>query len=87
MPTYEYECTVCSWRFDLFQNMNERPHESCPKCAGALKRLIGKGAGIIFKGDGFYSTDYRKKDNKQESDSANNCSKCNLSSTCEKKKE
>jgi putative FmdB family regulatory protein len=87
MPTYEYECTICPWRFDLFQNMNEPPQESCPKCGGVLRRLIGKGAGIIFKGKGFYATDYRKKEEKKKTNSASDCRKCNLNSTCEDKKE
>jgi len=63
MPTYEYECTHCGHTFDMFQKITDKHHEKCPKCAGKVKRLIGKGAGIIFKGTGFYATDYRKKPN------------------------
>lgn len=59
MPTYEYKCTKCGDRFDVFQQMTDEPLETCEKCAGRLKRLIGAGAGIIFKGSGFYCTDYR----------------------------
>ena len=58
MPTYEYECRNCGHRFDEFQNMSDDPLEDCPSCAEpALKRLIGGGIGVIFKGSGFYVTD------------------------------
>ena len=60
MPTYEYECTGCGFRFEVFQKISDPPKESCPKCGKVVRRLIGKGAGIIFKGAGFYATDYRK---------------------------
>ena len=60
MPTYEYECQKCGYKFEKFQNMSEKPIKKCPKCNGRVERLIGKGAGIIFKGSGFYATDYRK---------------------------
>lgn len=59
MPTYEYLCEQCG-QFDLFQNITADPLTVCPKCHGnKIKRLIGSGAGIIFKGSGFYETDYR----------------------------
>ena len=61
MPTYEYECTHCGHTFELFQKITAPPQEKCPKCNHKLKRLIGAGSGIIFKGSGFYATDYRKK--------------------------
>ena len=60
MPTYEYECKACGHRFEQFQQMTAKPLEKCPKCKKKLRRLIGNGAGIIFKGSGFYATDYRK---------------------------
>jgi len=60
MPTYEYECTECGNRFEVFQKMSEDPVKSCPACGGEVHRLIGGGAGVIFKGAGFYATDYRK---------------------------
>ncbi|PIP19863.1 MAG: FmdB family transcriptional regulator [Candidatus Omnitrophica bacterium CG08_land_8_20_14_0_20_41_16] len=60
MPTYEYECVNCNKIFDIFQYITDKPFEKCPKCGGKIKRLIGKGSGIIFKGPGFYATDYRK---------------------------
>ncbi len=61
MPTYEYECTHCGHTFEVFQKMTDKPLGKCPKCNKKVKRLIGSGAGIIFKGSGFYATDYRKK--------------------------
>jgi len=60
MPTYEYECMHCGHRFEFFQKMSDQPLGKCPKCRKKVKRLIGSGAGIIFKGSGFYATDYRK---------------------------
>lgn len=69
MPTYEYRCTKCGQNFEAFQSMRAAPFRECPKelCRlarwgrGKVKRLLGTGAGIIFKGSGFYSTDYRSK--------------------------
>ena len=57
MPTYEYECKKCGHHFELFQKMTSKQTEKCPKCSGAVRRLIGGGAGIIFKVSGFYQTD------------------------------
>lgn len=60
MPTYDYECSSCGHRFEEFQSMSAKPLKKCPECGkNALERLIGLGAGIIFKGGGFYETDYR----------------------------
>ncbi|HKA24029.1 MAG TPA: FmdB family zinc ribbon protein [Candidatus Eisenbacteria bacterium] len=59
MPTYEYECRQCGHRFEKFQSMKDQPLQKCEKCGGELRRLIGTGAGILFKGSGFYQTDYR----------------------------
>ena len=67
MPTYEYECKKCEYRFDAFQSMSEDPLSKCPECGGRVRRLIGAGAGIIFKGSGFYSTDSRKSTSGSES--------------------
>lgn len=61
MPTYDYKCSNCSYTFEYFQKMTDEPLETCPKCNGKLKRLIGAGAGPIFKGTGFYQTDYKNK--------------------------
>ncbi len=60
MPTYAYVCQSCQHEFDAFQSIKAKPLRVCPACGQtALKRLIGSGAGIIFKGSGFYCTDYR----------------------------
>ena len=60
MPTYEYECKACKYAFEQFQSMKDDPLKKCPECGkNKLVRLIGTGAGIIFKGSGFYETDYR----------------------------
>jgi putative FmdB family regulatory protein len=69
MPTYEYLCQKCGQTFDAFQSMRDEPFRECPKelCRlpkwghGKVKRLLGTGAGLIFKGSGFYSTDYRSE--------------------------
>jgi putative FmdB family regulatory protein len=61
MPTYDYECKKCQHKFEISQKMTDKPLTTCPKCKGSLRRLIGAGSGIIFKGAGFYATDYRKK--------------------------
>jgi len=60
MPTYEYECRSCSHSFEAFQSMTEAPLSVCPECGGPVRRLIGGGTGIIFKGSGFYVNDSRK---------------------------
>lgn len=60
MPTYDYECQACGHRFELFQTMSAKVRRKCPECSKPkLERLIGPGAGFLFKGDGFYITDYR----------------------------
>jgi putative FmdB family regulatory protein len=61
MPTYEYECRSCGHVSDVFHNMTARPRVKCPECGGRTKKLLGAGAGIIFKGSGFYETDYKRK--------------------------
>jgi len=62
MPTYKYECKNCGYIFKELQSMNDKPLRKCPKCGKLkLQRLIGKGIGIIYKGSGFYTTDYNKK--------------------------
>ena len=66
MPTYDYECEKCGHRFELFQSMKDEPKKRCPKCKGKVRRLIGTGAGMIFKGSGFYVTDYRSDSYKSE---------------------
>lgn len=61
MPTYEYACPKCGHQFEQFQSMRDEPLKKCPQCKKTgLKRLVGSGAGLIFKGSGFYITDYKK---------------------------
>lgn len=60
MPTYEYECSVCGHRFTQLQGINDKPLKKCPECSGSVRRIITGGAGVIFKGPGFYATDYKK---------------------------
>ena len=72
MPTYDYACAACGHKFEKFQSMSSPPVKKCPQCGeNTVKRLIGIGAGVIFKGGGFYETDYRsdkyKADAKKES--------------------
>ena len=62
MPTYEYFCDQCRQTSEIFQSINSEPKDVCPKCgAKKLRRMISGGAGIIFKGSGFYCTDYKNK--------------------------
>ena len=91
MPTYAYECQACGHGFEQFQSITARTLRKCPECGKSeLQRLIGPGAGIIFKGSGFYETDYRsdsykkahKADTETKSDKADKAEK---SATKEKK--
>ncbi len=61
MPTYEYQCAKCKKRHEAFQSITAKPLTKCPRCGGGLKRLLGSGSGFLFKGSGFYVTDYRSK--------------------------
>ncbi len=61
MPTYEYECSGCGGQFEFFQTMSEKPKETCETCGGKLTKLLSAGTGLIFKGSGFYITDYKTK--------------------------
>ena len=65
MPTYNYYCKKCDSNFSYFQNMNDLAYTNCKNCDGEIKRLISGGSGLIFKGSGFYLTDY-KSNNKNE---------------------
>lgn len=60
MPTYDYKCIDCGNAFEHFQRITEEPLTECPVCSGHVKRLIGTGSAPIFKGSGFYQTDYKK---------------------------
>jgi len=62
MPTYDYECEKCGHRLEVFQSITEKPLRECPNCKGRLRRLIGSGGAIIFRGSGFYVTDYRSQE-------------------------
>lgn len=61
MPTYEYHCERCDFVFEEFQSIVSKPIEICPRCGGPVQRLISGGAGLIFKGSGFYLTDYKRR--------------------------
>lgn len=83
MPTYEYECAKCGHRFEKFQKMTDAPVKKCPKCGGQPDRLLGAGGGIIFKGSGFYHTDYKAKKGAGQRSSCHNpkgdsCKGCSL---------
>lgn len=62
MPTYDYACAKCGHEFEFFQYMSDAPLTKCPKCKkSGVKRLLGTGAGLMFKGSGFYETDFKSK--------------------------
>lgn len=61
MPTYDYICEACGHKFEKFQSMSEKPLKKCPECGKGVRKLIGSGVGVIFKGSGFYENDYKKK--------------------------
>ncbi len=92
MPTYEYECNECRKRFELFQSMKDEPVKTCSHCGGEVRRLIGAGAGIIFKGSGFYVNDYKgskaacsssgTSETSSSSDSSDACSSCSMNESC-----
>jgi putative FmdB family regulatory protein len=86
MPTYDYVCDACGHALEIFQSINDAPKKKCPKCGKSkLHRRIGAGAGILFKGTGFYQTDYRsseyKADAKKDSDSSGSTSSPSSDST------
>ena len=65
MPTYEYECQKCQRSHEVFQSITAKPLKKCPRCGGRLKRMMGSGSGFLFRGSGFYITDYRSKGYKE----------------------
>jgi putative FmdB family regulatory protein len=81
MPTYEYVCKKCRHEFEKFQRMTDAPLKRCPKCKGAIVRKIGGGAGLIFKGSGFYITDYRSEGYKKAAKSDSGTSTSSGSTT------
>ncbi|MDO8489341.1 MAG: zinc ribbon domain-containing protein [Candidatus Omnitrophota bacterium] len=75
MPTYEYECLSCKHKFEILQSITAKPKTKCPECGKKLKKLISGPAGFIFKGTGFYATDYKKAAKPQNSSSIPVCPK------------
>lgn len=71
MPTYDYKCLTCNYTFEEFQKMSDEPIDTCPSCSGNVKRLIGTGAAPIFKGSGFYQTDYKNPPKEAKSKKTN----------------
>ena len=63
MPTYEYQCTKCNEHFEYFQSIKDAPKKTCEACGGDLTKLLSAGTGLIFKGSGFYITDYKSSGN------------------------
>lgn len=81
MPTYQYECLACGHSFEHFQSMLEKKLKKCPECGkNQLTRLIGSGSGVIFKGNGFYETDYKKKEPSKSASSE--CQACPAAKSC-----
>ena len=70
MPTYVYECRRCGHRFELMQSIVDPPRQRCPECRGKVKRVLMPGGGLIFKGSGFYSTDYKRKEQPVEGEAS-----------------
>lgn len=66
MPTYVYECQRCGHRFEIMQSITDPPRQRCPECRGKVKRILMPGGGLIFKGSGFYITDYKRKGQPRE---------------------
>jgi len=80
MPTYEYGCNTCGYRFEEFQSITDDPIVKCPKCEkSTVKRLVSGGAGLIFKGSGFYITDYKNNNSQSHAKSDGNGSAKNSS--------
>jgi len=84
MPTYEYKCEKCGITFERFQKITEEPIKKCPECGGPVRRLISAGAGVIFKGSGFYATDYRSESYKKEAKKEKESDKAPENKTVEK---
>lgn len=87
MPTYEYECKECEHKFEVFQSMKGDPIKECPECKGEVRRLFGTGGGIIFKGSGFYATDYRSEEYKRRAQEEKKNSQESTSNKKDSKKE
>lgn len=88
MPTYDYECQKCGHTFEAFQSMKDKPLRVCPQCsARRLRRLIGAGAAVIFKGSGFYQTDYRSAEYNEKRNKEENASSVSASESSGKSSE
>jgi putative FmdB family regulatory protein len=86
MPTYDYKCEACGHRFEKFQSITAKPIRKCPECGkNKVRRLLGTGAGLIFKGSGFYITDYRSESYKSAAKAAEGSSKPAESKSSESK--
>ncbi|NOY78441.1 MAG: zinc ribbon domain-containing protein [Calditrichaeota bacterium] len=72
MPTYEYKCESCDYMFEEFQSIHDEPIKVCPKCGGPVRKLISSSYGVIFKGSGFYITDYKHKNSSPSSNGNGN---------------
>ena len=87
MPTYDYECDACGHTFELFQSISDSVKRKCPECGKPkLRRLFGTGAAVMFKGSGFYQTDYRSDSYKQAAEKDKKSSDTTKSDKSEKKK-
>lgn len=85
MPTYDYQCDACDHEFELFQSINDAAKRKCPECGRMkLRRLFGTGAAIVFKGSGFYQTDYRSDSYKKAAEKDKTASEPKSESTSEK---
>ena len=83
MPTYDYECSGCGHRFEVFESVHASGRKACPECkARKAKRQIGIGAGVLFKGSGFYTTDYAKKSTGSTSSSSESKPSCPAAEGC-----
>lgn len=81
MPTYDYKCKKCNNTFEIFHKMSESPKIKCPKCGSIAERILSYNSNIIFKGEGFYVNDYKKKDQSKKTEvidktKENKCSNC-----------
>lgn len=85
MPTYTYECKKCGESQDEFHGISAKPRIKCNECGGSCRRMIGTGAGIIFKGSGFYETDYKEKSGKPPKSESKSSEKSEKSGKSEKK--